>query len=99
MNQCCNMTNKTAGGQEVVCSTDRKETAFFKPAADIVETPTGFSIVIDVPGATREDIETTFEEGVLTMEARVPERGVAGDAMLRREYAVGRRMTNRSRGF
>jgi len=40
-------------------------TAIWNPAADIIENEGGFSIMMDIPGLTREDISIRIHEGVL----------------------------------
>ncbi len=70
-----------------------------KVAADILENDTGFTLQIDMPGVKKEDVNISFEKGVLTVSAerkRVNEENgdryhyserVWGD--LKRSFTVG----------
>lgn len=85
----CNVNREQTGGG--AAATER---AVFAPAYDLMRDASGWTIVLDVPGATREtiDLEVTPERGatVLTINARVPSRGAPeGGAMLVQEYRVG----------
>ena len=61
----------------------------YQPLVDIVETPDAFVFKADVPGAARDGIELTCDDGVLTIEARVPPRQPGDLAYVRREYGIG----------
>ena len=60
----------------------------YQPLVDIVETPDAFVFKADVPGAARDGIELTCDDGVLTIEARVPPRQPGDLAYVRREYGI-----------
>jgi HSP20 family protein len=57
------MSTQTKNGTEV-------ERARVRPRTDVFETPEALIVVADVPGATRESIEVTLHEDVLTLRAR-----------------------------
>jgi HSP20 family protein len=61
----------------------------FRPDVDIVETAEELLLLADVPGARADDVSVHFEQGVLTLHARVPERRPAQARPLVQEYGVG----------
>ena len=61
---------------------------FYRPDVDIMELADQLVVHADVPGARSDSIDINFEDGALTIYARVPERPVQGP-MLAREYGVG----------
>ncbi len=62
----------------------------YRPCVDIMEKDDELVLVADVPGARAEDIDLQFENGLLTLDARVSARqpGEAGEFLIR-EYGVG----------
>lgn len=60
----------------------------FQPVVDIFETPDEWVINAEVPGATREQVELSLDDGVLALSAPVAARGPSG-GVVRREYPVG----------
>ncbi|MGB9687378.1 Hsp20/alpha crystallin family protein [Thermogutta sp.] len=62
---------------------------YYSPAVDIVEKPDEILLIADVPGAKPEDIDVQFEDGTLTLHARVTPRYAEGVEFLRQEYGVG----------
>jgi HSP20 family protein len=83
---------KTAPQQiEASRPAEERETAFYRPNVDIVDLPDEFLVVADVPGAASDGIDVTFEEDVLTIDAKVPPRqDEEASRFFRREYGVGR---------
>ena len=61
----------------------------FRPNVDILERADELIVQADVPGARGEEIDIDFEDGLLTIHARVAERQPADTQYLRREYGVG----------
>lgn len=61
----------------------------FCPAVDILENEDALVVLADVPGSRAEDIGVDFENGQLTIHARVTERQPEGTRFLAREYALG----------
>jgi HSP20 family molecular chaperone IbpA len=55
---------------------------------DIVELAEELVVHADVPGARAEDIDVNFEDGALTIYAKVPARSPSGPVLLR-EYGIG----------
>jgi HSP20 family molecular chaperone IbpA len=62
---------------------------FYRPAVDILEHPDELLVHADIPGTKSEDIEVNFEDGALTIHAKVKERLHGGREPLIREYGVG----------
>jgi len=62
---------------------------YYTPLVDVVETGDGFTFQADLPGVRAEDVDVSFENGVLTIEGRARPRGPAGRTYLRREYGIG----------
>lgn len=61
----------------------------FRPAVDVLDGEDAYRIVADLPGSSAENVSITFEDGVLTLDAQVPERTVPNAEALRKEYGVG----------
>ena len=61
----------------------------YRPNVDIIERPDDLLVVADVPGATAEDIDVRYEQGDLTLEARVEPRQSPDTNYLSREYGIG----------
>ena len=61
---------------------------FYRPDVDILELADELTVRADVPGVRPEDIDINFEEGALTIYAKVADRPPSGP-MLLREYGVG----------
>jgi HSP20 family protein len=60
------------------------------PAVDIHEEESRFVLTADVPGVSRESIDITLEDGVLTVQGeRRAERDAASEGYRRRERAHG----------
>jgi HSP20 family molecular chaperone IbpA len=73
---------------------DRNETeqtrsgGHYRPDVDILELSDQLIVHANVPGARSEDIDLNFEDGALTIYAKVQERPATGPILLR-EYGVG----------
>ena len=64
---------------------------WYAPSADILEDNDGYTMVFDMPGVQPGDTDITFDDGVLTVEAKVA-RAADSDAArnyLVREYGIG----------
>jgi len=61
----------------------------FEPAVDMVETADEYLLLVDMPGAAAEHVDVSFEDGVLTIHACVPERQCRTDRFICCEYGVG----------
>lgn len=60
----------------------------YQPHVDIRDLGSAVVFVADVPGASLEGIEVTFDGGVLAVRADVPSRDLPGRTV-RREYGIG----------
>ena len=58
---------------------------FVTPSTDIVETPDAYVLMMDLPGATKESISVTTENGTLSVRAKVEEVLRENATMLFRE--------------
>src|SRR5262245_57375730 len=61
----------------------------YVPNVDIFETPDELVLLADVPGVTAESIDIDFENGELSIHARVKESQPEGTSYLLREYGIG----------
>ncbi len=61
---------------------------YYRPNVDILEKENELVVLADVPGAKGEEIDIDFENGLLTIHARVAERLPAETQFLLREYGV-----------
>lgn len=58
------------------------------PAVDLVEGPDAFTLVADLPGIDKKDVELTFENGVLTLSGEKKENK-EGKGFFRKETWAG----------
>jgi HSP20 family protein len=61
----------------------------FLPRTDIYETKDALVLVMDIPGANKDDIDITLEKNVLTVHALVEPHAPEGYALALQEYEVG----------
>lgn len=91
-NTCCTTPSQTLRGAEASAQREGqsvKGVSYFKPAVDVAERADAFIVKLDVPGATRDSLDIAFEQGSLTVTARVQARAAQGARPLLREYEVG----------
>lgn len=62
---------------------------YYCPAVDILEKGDEILLVADVPGAKPDDIDVQFEDGLLTVHAKVATRYPDDVEWLKQEYGVG----------
>jgi HSP20 family molecular chaperone IbpA len=62
---------------------------YYRPNVDIYELADQLVVQADVPGAQNNRIDIQFEDGALTIHARVPARQESQGSYLRQEYGVG----------
>jgi len=65
------------------------QATWYTPLVDITETADGFFFQADLPGVKAGDVDVQFENGVLTLDARVRPRQPGGHDYVWREYGVG----------
>lgn len=61
----------------------------FRPNVDILEREDELTVLADLPGAKADQIDVQFENGMLTIQARVPERYEKDAEWLWREFETG----------
>ncbi len=61
----------------------------YRPNADVVETNDALSIIADLPGADANAITVTVEQGVLSVNAKVPDRYDGRTEFGLREFGIG----------
>ena len=66
-----------------------EQSTYYTPLVDIVETGEEFIFQADLPGVTLGDVDLSFDNGVLTIEAKVQQRQQANRSYISQEYGVG----------
>ena len=61
----------------------------FLPTTDIFETEEGLTVVLEMPGVDRDNVEVSVENGVLTVEGRINFQKYEGLQPLYGEYNIG----------
>lgn len=64
-------------------------TTSFIPSADIYESENALTVVLEMPGVSRENVDVNVEEGVLTIEGRIDFNTYEGWRPVYSEYKVG----------
>ena len=62
---------------------------YYTPLVDIIETPEAFIFQADLPGVKPGDVDISFDNGALTIAAKVQPRWPEKANYLWREYGVG----------
>jgi HSP20 family protein len=62
---------------------------FFVPTTDVYETEAGLTLVMEMPGVGRDNLDVTLEEGVLRVEGRLDVSRYAGQEPVYTEYNIG----------
>ena len=66
-----------------------RPTRAFMPTADIFETEEALTVVLEMPGVSRDNVDINVEEGVLTVEGRIDFSKYEGLRPVYSEYNVG----------
>ena len=66
-----------------------RPTRAFMPTADIFETEEALTVVLEMPGVSKENVDINVEEGVLTVEGRIDFQKYEGMRPVYSEYNVG----------
>lgn len=75
---------------ETTCTPERARAGrTFRPNVDILETRDELLLVADVPGASGEQIDIRYENGVLNLLAPVADRFSQAENFIAREYGLG----------
>jgi len=83
-------TNITKATSEQLTPAEYTRTGdYYRPNVDILEKEDELLVLADMPGATRDKLDIEFEEGMLTIHARVEPRQPEGTTFVRREFGVG----------
>ena len=64
-------------------------TRAFLPAADIFETENALTVVLEMPGVSKDNVDINIENGLLTVEGRIDFRKYEGLRPVYSEYNVG----------
>ena len=78
---------KTAA-RPAAAPTEAETTLTYQPNVDICDCGKEVLIVADIPGTRTDGIDVSFEDGVLSLHARVPARDLPGRAV-HQEYGIG----------
>ena len=72
----------------------------YQPNVDVCDCGTEVMLVTDVPGANAQSMSVSFEDGVLSVHAKVPQRSLPGRQLVQ-EYGIGdyRRSFRLGEGF
>jgi HSP20 family protein len=68
---------------------ENRESWSYVPQVDVLEASQEFLLICDAPGLSTDNINLTFENGVLHIDGRVPQRYPEDIQFLRQEYGVG----------
>ena len=63
--------------------------ALFAPAVDIYENEKAITLLADLPGVERKDVDITLEKRTLTIKARCEAKPPEGHSLLHMEYESG----------
>jgi HSP20 family protein len=75
--------------EESVQGEHTRSGSYYRPNVDILEQADELVVLADVPGATADDVAVDFEDGSLTIHAKVPPRQDEAVEFLAQEYGVG----------
>ncbi len=90
-----NASMTCCSGSECATSTngatrvERTPKTTFRPAVDVLDAEDAYRIVADLPGASADSVNITYEDGELTLDAQVTHRTPDGAELLRKEYGIG----------
>ena len=84
-------TNTPAQKNENTSSSPERmeQQTYYTPLVDIIETDDAFIFKADLPGVRPEDVDVGYENGVLTLSAKVQPRQGDRARYLWQEYGVG----------
>ena len=82
-------TIEKPASQKVACTEPTCNRPLFRPDVDIVEREEELVILADMPGTCSEHIDVQFENGTLTVHAKVCERQAREAGYELNEYGIG----------
>jgi HSP20 family molecular chaperone IbpA len=85
---CCS-GNECATSTSDATRVERTPKTTFRPAVDVLDAEDAYRIVADLPGASADSVNITYEDGELSLDAQVPSRTPEGAEQIRKEYGVG----------
>ena len=74
---------------EAASAEHTREGRYYRPHVDILEKDEELIVLADVPGASGEQIDVQFEDGTLTIHAKVDRRQDESTEYLLGEYGIG----------
>lgn len=80
-----NEINVAKNSSEPVARPDAREDEYTIPLADIFETPEAYVVMLDMPGAQKENMRVRLERGSLTVSAPVVRHFLEGGTVLHEE--------------
>ena len=81
----------TNGDSNAVCKTEpNREKQHVKPPVDMYKRKDGVTLVVDLPGVNKKDLEVTVEDEVLTVEGKAETGPEADGSWLWREFLPAR---------
>jgi HSP20 family protein len=84
------MTTETIPGNGAETAGEQaRRGQYYRPNVDLMEKADELLVVVDVPGAKRDQIDIEFENGSLTIHAKVAQRRPEDATYLMREFGVG----------
>jgi HSP20 family molecular chaperone IbpA len=85
-----NTALQTQQPQDVNATRQQGEpTQHYTPLVDIYETKDAFIFRADLPGVTADNLDISYEDGVLTIEGKVQPHQTQGQRAIWQEYGVG----------
>jgi len=85
------MSSEVKQAPEALANTERTRNGnTYRPQVDILETAEGLTLLADIPGSSPDGIDIQFEQGMLTIHAKVePRRLPSGAQLVQEEFGVG----------
>ena len=88
-NQAIEKRETNQGSVNVPERIEQQPSAYYTPLVDIIENNDGFLFQADLPGVSAGDVDVSYENGVLTIQAKVNPRQPQNHNYVWREYGVG----------
>jgi len=88
-NQAIEKRETNQGSVNVPERIERQPSTYYTPLVDVIEDNNGFLFQADLPGVTAGDVDVSYENGVLTIQAKVNPRQPQDHDYVWREYGVG----------
>lgn len=80
---------KSDTGANVTPFEGRRPRTLYRPATDIFETDDAVVLELELPGVTRDSVDVSLENRVLTIRGRTPQRERQGWQQIYAEYGEG----------